>query len=684
MNRSTYGALSLVSLGVVAGCGGAAASAPDDAASFDAAIVSDALVTPDAAYASPTCTRGSWCWESPRPQGDILYTVLLEGPTEGWAAGGHGALLHLGQGGWALQPRPTEQDIWKLWGASSGAVWAIANAPTDGEGYGPTPGSVLHWDGATWMTVTPGPGVYVALAGSAADDVWTVATADDDTTTVWRWNGTQWNAMPAAPDGYAFDTLCVRGPSDAWATAVASGSAGLNASVLRWDGTSWTAVYALASSSDGVSSGQVACAKGSDVWVLYANFDQPTSVLRWDGSAWGTMPAPPAAADGWLRVAESGDTLIVDGAEVDTWTGSAWNATPLPGPLPAPGFSISSLGDVDVAPGHAAEWLATGSDLVAWSGGQWDTSGLATPFALGDIFGAQGGPAVYTLAQQASGPGVVLGRRDASAFAWSFAPGSPSISAAGGPTWGSSEDDLWVAGATGSILHFTGAAFTSTVLGSEPIIGISGTSASNVWALDVAGNVYRWNGTAWSSSIPPMRASLDGSSAQLTPAGIWVVGPDEAWCVGNWMTAEQGPEAAVFHWDGASWTGEWLGAPGMGTYAVSVAATSASDVWIVGSALWHRGSGAYWAVVQSGTDDVTALRVGRGGLYWLAVESAGSLIPTFVVNRWDPTSASLASWPVPVSPWVPFDALWVGPSPGDGGDTIWVAGENSAVLSIEP
>jgi len=688
MIRSTYGALCLVTLALVAGCGGAATAAPEEEApmvGFDAAVAPDAVVSPDGAFAAPTCARGSWCWESPHPQGDILYTVLLEGPADGWAAGGHGALLHLGQGGWTLQPRPTEEDIWKLWGPGTGEVWAIANAPTDGEGYGPTPGGVLHWDGSTWATVTPGPGVYVALAGSAPNDVWTVATAQDDSTTVWRWNGAKWSEMPAAPDGYAFDTLCVRGPSDAWATAVASEISGLSASVLHWDGSSWTAVYALASDADYVSSGQVACAKGSDVWVLYGEFQAPASIFRWDGSAWDAMPVPPAAGDGWLRVAASGDTIVMDGVEVDTWTGSAWQATPLPVALPAPGFSIQSLGDVDVAPGHTAEWLATGSDLIARSGGAWDTSGLASPLWLGSVFGAQGGPAVYaTGAASAQGP-LILGRRDAAALSWSFAPASPSVSAAGGPSWGASQDDIWVAGPSGAIVHVAGGTLTSTVLGSAPIVGISGTSANNVWALDDGGGVYRWNGAAWSSTIPPMRASFDGGPSDVTGVDIAVVGPDEAWGVGNWNTAEQGPQGAVFHWDGRSWSGEWLGSIDLpGTYAVAIAATSATDVWVVGSSLWHLASSGSWTVVQSGTGDVTPLRVGHGGLYWLSENDTGSLIPTFTVNRWDPTTASFSSWPVPLSPWVAVDSLWVGANPADGRDTVWVSGQNSTVLSIEP
>jgi hypothetical protein len=248
----------------------------------------------------------------------------------------------------------------------------------------------------------------------------------------------------------------------------------------------------------------------------------------------------------------------------------------------------------------------------------------------------------------------VLGRRDAFDSSWSFAAMSARATAAGTQiAWGATDEDIWVASA-GAMLHVAGGMVTSVpVAGAQTFVAVSGSSASDVWAIDEAGGVFRWNGTQWSGPSSSLPSSVDGGANHLVPAAVWVASPSEAWVVANSST-EVGSRAAVIHGDGATWTADWLG--DWGTEAVSVAGTSPMDVWIAGSALWHRGSDLSWDVVsQANAQDISALCLGRSGVYWLSRGDSNA-----IVNRWDPGARALTSWSVPVSEDVPFATLWVG------------------------
>ncbi len=147
--------------------------------------------------------------------------------------------------------------------------------------------------------------------------------------------------------------------------------------------------------------------------------------------------------------------------------------------------------------------------------------------------------------------------------------------------WGSSGRDVWIVGRYGSILHWTGTAWSSVASGTTANLNaVWGSAANNVWVVGDAGTVLRWNGSAWS-------AVMTGVGEYFTT--VWGTGPNDVWVAGY----------GIYHWNGTAWA--TLPNPGMTTLR-GIWGSSASDVWAVGynGVILHN-TGAGWTKVPSGT-----------------------------------------------------------------------------------
>jgi hypothetical protein len=120
------------------------------------------------------------------------------------------------------------------------------------------------------------------------------------------------------------------------------------------------------------------------------------------------------------------------------------------------------------------------------------------------------------------------------------------------------------------------------------LTGISATSASDVWVSVTADNettqdtsalALHWNGSSWSTFPMP------GNGVQDTLRSI-AAGNGEAWAVGTYEKsfANNADRAAVYHWNGSSWS--------VASFPVTTAPSSAniaayvpgtSTVWIAGA-----------------------------------------------------------------------------------------------------
>ena len=96
-----------------------------------------------------------------------------------------------------------------------------------------------HWDGSRWTSIpAPNPpgamGVFSAVSGTSANDVWAVGTQHtigQQFGLVEHWDGSAWSVVPSPPDAGALNAVSAVSANDAWAVG--------NYALEHWDGSSW-------------------------------------------------------------------------------------------------------------------------------------------------------------------------------------------------------------------------------------------------------------------------------------------------------------------------------------------------------------------------------------------------------------------------------------------------------------
>jgi hypothetical protein len=168
--------------------------------------------------------------------------------------------------------------------------------------------------------------------------------------------------------------------------------------------------------------------------------------------------------------------------------------------------------------------------------------------------------------------------------------------------WGSSDDDVWVAGNPSgtldsrigggpSLLHFDGISWSIVDGGGvNGLAAVWGSARDDVWA--VGEGIAHWDGTRWSKV-------LDGLTYDDFPS-ISGSGPNDVWVT---LGSHNG-----VHWDGNQWTS--VDVPGFHVWSAGP-----NDVWAVGEGVSHF-DGVRWstdltfgyleAVWGSGPSDVWA------------------------------------------------------------------------------
>jgi hypothetical protein len=150
--------------------------------------------------------------------------------------------------------------------------------------------------------------------------------------------------------------------------------------------------------------------------------------------------------------------------------------------------------------------------------------------------------------------------------------------------WGSGPNDVFVAGDSGTVLHWNGEAWSRMATGTRAgLRRVWGSSGSDVYVSGEGGTLLHYDGSSWSRVAVPATQTLEriwGSSANDVYVG--------------------GAEGTLLHYDGASWSR--VAIPVDPTYTVhAVWGTSATNVYIAGSGGFVlRWDGAGWVREDSG------------------------------------------------------------------------------------
>jgi hypothetical protein len=335
------------------------------------------------------------------------------------------------------------------------------------------------------------------------------------------WTGIQPPNRPGATSN-ELDGVAVLSPCNAWAVGSADGTQDL-ALIEHWDGASWKLVPSPNPGSNGNFLSGVRAVSPTSIWAVGTYSipnQQKTLILHWDGHHWVQAANVPSPG----QTAELSGVRVVSARDV-------W-----------------AVGDYRT--GTVDKTL-----ILHWNGRTWARVPSPSP-----------------------GPSSELA---------SVAATSRSDAWAVGRIFGSS-----IASQT-LILHWNGRRWTRAASPnpagfSNNLNAVGVTSARNAWAVggssgDVTGQtlILRWNGRTWARVASP---NLPGAGTLTFLSAVTATSARNAWAVGAaFPGGGQEEQTFIVRWKGSVW--KQVPSPSLATFndLIAVGASSASNVWAVGS-----------------------------------------------------------------------------------------------------
>ncbi|WP_394841944.1 hypothetical protein LZC95_33320 [Pendulispora brunnea] len=251
-----------------------------------------------------------WHWNGTKWENDPGFDVGVRGfwgtsPDDVWAVGHLGndtiycsdaKLLHgTAAGTWTQQPADTVNGLWRIWGAGSNDIWAVASPKPRGP-------ALYRYDGQNWapISTTTTTDVYLHdVWGAAGNDVWIAGEYR-----LSHWNGTEFKNFATHFNHYARDIFhAVWGLSsnDVWTYGglqcyydPGGPPCTTDQDIRHWDGTKWNPLSnsTIAVKSFGGSSSTDVFAVGVVPEKPNAPIANKPRIEHWDGHAWTAMRLP--------------------------------------------------------------------------------------------------------------------------------------------------------------------------------------------------------------------------------------------------------------------------------------------------------------------------------------------------------------------------------------------------------
>ncbi|HSD89517.1 MAG TPA: hypothetical protein VLB44_18430 [Kofleriaceae bacterium] len=253
---------------------------------------------------------------------------------------------------------------------------------------------------------------------------------------------------------------------------------------------------------------------------------------------------------------------------------------------------------------------------------------------------------------------------------WAVADSPPPTTADLWAAYAFSPTDLWVAGTTGTIQHFTGSWATTTSSATTTLFMFWG-SASDLWLIGRSCAAQRWMGASWTpTSVPGCSGNQDLMSINGTDAAnIWVsgIGGNIQQYTTVWTSRSQGN---VDYWD--------------------TRVNSATDVIAIGTqgTIEHWNGSTYTAEPSGTTQTLAAITSPAPGEYWV-VGGAGTILHKLGAGAWTAVSSPTTVFLYDVIAISPTDLWAVGSTGvilhGDGTSWVQVASPTANTLrNLEP
>jgi hypothetical protein len=220
--------------------------------------------------------------------------------------------------------------------------------------------------------------------------------------------------------------------------------------------------------------------------------------------------------------------------------------------------------------------------------------------------------------------------------------------------WGASASDIWAVGDGGTLMHWDGVRW-STTLGDtrQRWFALWGSSATDVWVVGLAGAIQRFNGTAWQTVAIGTTEGL--TSIWGTGTGTVFVGVDKTG--GIWRSDNGGAFTQTLS----------------NRYVAAIHGSAANDVWSVGRGSTIHWDGSKWSDIavwdrSTAWPLMTDVLVNGPNDVWATCEDCADHVFHYDGGiEWKPVKLPLS---------IPLLTI---AGVGAGGSEMWVAGRGGAL-----
>jgi hypothetical protein len=470
----------------------------------------------------PVCADG-WCWSTPLPQGNHLNGVSARSPSDVFAVGDQGTILHWTGDRLEAMASPTRRSLKAVWAAPGVQdAWAVGDASV-----------ILHFDGNAW-TKEYGPveqqfsTTLNAVFGTSLTDVWAVG---DQGRILHRGASGIWtSATSPAADTAGLRAVWASGPNDVLVVSE-DYSYGTHAA-YRWNGATWSRISLPYAGAAVWGSGP------SDVWIVGSGWVFGGLTYHWDGTKWAS--ATSTGTGQALAGTGAADVWSADSYTIRHFDGTRWSEVKLPTGVP----SIHAVASA----GPGAAWVVGENGAILHS-----TGGTFVPVSQGTV-----APSSWGRFTELSGAGgaiwavghATIGRFDGTSWTIDVTRGADDV-------WAVAADDVWFAGTDATystVQHWNGTSYETSLDARADATAPNAGELSAIWAAP--------GGEVWAFAA-------DGHAALHRKDGVWSLVDLETPLPALWDVEDAFGTASdlylignmVAHWDGASWsrlpTSDW-------------------------------------------------------------------------------------------------------------------------------
>ena len=185
----------------------------------------------------PACAKNTLCTYAFSPTTQTLFGIHAISPTDIWAVGNAGTVLHWDGTAWRkvnLGAASTSRNLFDVWASGPNDVWVVgATGTMMGDR-----AIILRWNGTAWTTVPNGSTRDLnGIHGLSANEIYAVGEntfSVGDPGEFWKWNGSQWSPMSNSVNGRLWRVWAVSS-TEIWAM-------GLVGTLIKHNGSMATAV----------------------------------------------------------------------------------------------------------------------------------------------------------------------------------------------------------------------------------------------------------------------------------------------------------------------------------------------------------------------------------------------------------------------------------------------------------